>query len=52
MGIDINALRGQLSGSVGSEQPPTNSMNYPRGTQFDELGNPIQESFKKEERNY
>jgi len=43
MGIDINALKQQMSASS-SQSDLNNSQNqtvYPRGTQFDELGNPI-----------
>ena len=48
MGVDISALKGQMSGKSSSEQPETKTMNYPRGTQFDSQGNPIQESYQKE----
>jgi len=52
MGVDINALnmlKGQTSSNIDSEQSETNTMNYPRGTQFDSLGNPIQEGYQKED---
>ena len=49
MGIDINALKGQLSSNNAFEQGQTNTENFPRGTQFDQLGNPIQQELKKEE---
>jgi len=48
MGIDINALKQQMSGAATQSNNqsdfnnnPTNTI-YPRGTQFDALGNPIQ----------
>ncbi len=50
MGVDINALNGRLSNSTNpAELSQENAINYPRGTQFDELGNPIQENVQKEE---
>jgi polysaccharide biosynthesis/export protein len=44
MGIDINALKQKMSSSDQSDQQQQNlpnNMVYPRGTQFDALGNPI-----------
>lgn len=43
MGIDITQIKGQLSNLNTAEQPEQNSntMNYPRGTQFDSQGNQI-----------
>ena len=51
MGVNIDQIKGQLSSVSGSEQPEknTNTTNYPRGTQFDSQGNPIQDSYQKEE---
>lgn len=52
MGIDINslnALKGQVSGNSNADQSETNTLNYPRGTQFDSQGNLIQENYQKEE---
>ena len=49
MGIDMSSLQGQLSNSQDSAQQQINTESYPRGTQFDEQGNPIQQDFKKEE---
>jgi len=48
MGVDINALKGQLSNNNGSEPFESNTKNYPRGTQFDSQGNPIQENYQNE----
>ena len=42
MGIDINAVKGQLSGKDRESQLTENSQRYPRGTQFDQEGNPLQ----------
>ena len=50
MGIDINALKGKLSGNNDSDNTTANTANYPRGTQFDSQGNPIQENYQKEEK--
>jgi polysaccharide export outer membrane protein len=44
MGIDINAINGQLSGKGNESQLTPNSQRYPRGTQFDQEGNPFQGS--------
>ena len=49
MGVDINALKNQAFNNSGLTQPQTNTEIYPRGTQFDELGNPIQLGYQKEE---
>ncbi len=50
MGIDLTQIKGQIS-SVTSEQPEqnTNSINYPRGTQFDSQGNQIIEREQPED---
>ncbi len=37
MGVDINAIKGQLS-SGGTQESQPNTQNYPRGTQFDAQG--------------
>ena len=42
MGIDINAVNGQLSGKNHESELTENSQRYDRGTQFDQEGNPIQ----------
>lgn len=42
MGIDINAINGQLSGKDRESQLTENSQHYPRGTRFDQDGNPVQ----------
>ena len=44
MGIDINAINGQLSGNGNESELTENSQRYPRGTQFDQEGNPFQGS--------
>lgn len=51
MGIDITQIKGQLSG-LNTEQPeqPSNSINYPRGTQFDSQGNQIIERDQQEDK--
>ena len=42
MGIDINAINAQINASQLSEdETQANSQVYPRGTQFDQFGNPI-----------
>jgi polysaccharide export outer membrane protein len=40
MGVDLNSIKGQLS-LGGSSNLRKNTENFPRGTQFDEEGNPI-----------
>ncbi|MBL4941366.1 MAG: SLBB domain-containing protein [Colwellia sp.] len=50
MGININALKGQLSYDNSSTQ--INTAAYPRGTQFDVQGNPIQLDYQKEEEDF
>jgi len=42
MGVDIKAIKGQLSGNSDSGQQTENTQTYPRGTQFDLQGNPIE----------
>ena len=49
MGIDISAVKGQLSTNSVSEQSQTNPLSYPRGTQFDDQGNPVEEIEEKEQ---
>ena len=49
MGIDINAIKSQLPGNSSTESLETNTVNYPRGTQFDDLGNPIPTEPEEEE---
>ena len=44
MGVDINAFKQQMSAGQNNLQSPMQSqsnLTYPRGTQFDALGNPI-----------
>lgn len=42
MGLDYNAIKAQLSGTNSkNEGEGTNSQIYPRGTSFDEEGNPV-----------
>tara|TARA_R110001583_G_scaffold138880_1_gene290581 strand:+ start:5458 stop:8217 length:2760 start_codon:yes stop_codon:yes gene_type:complete len=55
MGIDISDFKGQLSGSDGESELTDNTQRYPRGTQFDEQGNPIQntdDEYADEEENF
>jgi polysaccharide export outer membrane protein len=55
MGIDISDFKGQLSGSDGESELTDNTQRYPRGTQFDEQGNPIQntdDEYANEEENF
>lgn len=52
MGVDINALKGQLSTKGGAEPSSIEMVTYPRGTQFDAQGNPTQEINEKEEHNF
>jgi len=43
MGIDLNALKARANSAVGlSEETPEKTVVYPRGTQFDAQGNPIE----------
>jgi len=52
MGVDIRSIQSQLSGSKGSstESKPQLQQYFPRGTQFDEFGNPLaQQDFSLEE---
>lgn len=41
MGVDLNSIKGQLS-SGGSVEDRKNTETFPRGTQFDAEGNPIE----------
>jgi len=44
MGVDINSLKQQMSTDQNEHKPGSdlqNNVTYPRGTQFDALGNPI-----------
>jgi polysaccharide export outer membrane protein len=52
MGVDINALKGQLSTKGGAEPSSIEMVTYPRGTQFDAQGNPTQEINEKEENDF
>jgi polysaccharide export outer membrane protein len=49
MGIDISDFKRQLSGNDGDSEGTENTQRYPRGTQFDEQGNPIQNVNDEEE---
>ncbi|MBL0710256.1 MAG: SLBB domain-containing protein, partial [Colwellia sp.] len=50
MGIDINAIQGQLNSSnSGANNRPENTKSYPRGTQFDAQGNPIENETEENE---
>ena len=49
MGVDINTIKGQLSSANNSEQSSQNTVIYPRGTQFDEQGNPLQDKEEKDD---
>jgi polysaccharide export outer membrane protein len=40
MGIDISDFKGQLSGNNSRSELTENTQRYPRGTQFDQQGNP------------
>ncbi len=42
MGVDINAIKGQLSAKGDASEMHENTQHYPRGTEFDEQGNPIE----------
>lgn len=48
MGVDINAMQAQLAASGSSKQLQGNTTSYPRGTRFDDQGNPIQEDASDE----
>jgi polysaccharide export outer membrane protein len=51
MGVDYNDLKKQLSGDkAGSENESSNSTVYPRGTLFDEEGNPLFEELDEIEK--
>ncbi len=43
MGIDMDAIQAQLSSSGSGSKLQENTINYPRGTEFDQQGNPIQD---------
>ena len=48
MGIDFNLIQMQISGSSSFGQKPTGPEDqqvYPRGTEFDEFGNPVMDMF-------
>lgn len=52
MGIDIgdlNDIKEQLSGKGDNKQLTENTQMYPRGTQFDEQGNPVQNTDEEDE---
>ena len=42
MGVDIDAMQAQLAASGSATPLQGNTTSYPRGTQFDDQGNPIQ----------
>lgn len=50
MGFDINELKSQVNNSGKSEEDNKNTLSYPRGTQFDEMGNPIFEELDEIEK--
>ncbi|MCW8833621.1 MAG: SLBB domain-containing protein [Colwellia sp.] len=52
MGVDINAIQAQLSKSGSASTMQENTANYPRGTQFDEQGNPIENKTDEEEEDF
>ena len=49
MGIDIKAIKGQMSVENGESQTVKNTQSYPRGTQFDQQGNLVQDDDEQEE---
>lgn len=52
MGVDLSKVTGQLSTSNNSTdqlEQNDNPLNYPRGTQFDSLGNPVYEKEQEED---
>jgi polysaccharide export outer membrane protein len=52
MGVDINAIKGQLSGKNDAGQQTENTPIYPRGTQFDLQGNPIEQAEEELEEDF
>lgn len=46
---DLNSVKGQLLGGDGESQLTENTKLYPRGTQFDQEGNLVQDSFEQNE---
>ena len=48
MGIDISDFKGQLSGNNSRSELTENTQRYPRGTQFDQQGNPTLNSDEEE----
>ncbi len=49
MGVDINAIKGQLSTGSQTSEIQQNTINYPRGTQFDQQGNALQTNAVEDE---
>ena len=50
MGVDLSSIERQLSGNKGNTATQQNTQSYPRGTTFDEQGNPqLQEQEKEQE---
>jgi len=50
MGVDISAMQAQLSTTSNTNNVSENTKNYPRGTQFDDQGKPIENYTAVEEK--